>query len=383
MSIRIHHILFALTFPGTILYYVAISQHAFPPISAGFFGLMCILSLTLALPLYAGETLKTGKIQIIDSAFFFFLGAFALIVIWHGVQSADNSLMSWHLASIAQSIAVFVLCKKTFSTKENGSTLITIFWLAASACILIFSENGRFALRSMVTDVGIIPSYQTFALCYMVTTTFVATRVHLRSLRYIVHLLALICLYVNSARSEFAGYMFFAAVFEFLSHKKKSTPIILAFITLGLAFLAITSEAVKLPESRITALADLQNDYSSNERDRMSGEGIKKIFDSPITGAYGQYEEGEYIHNIMSVWQETGLLGALFFMFILLTPALRGMADVLSGESSRLSLAGLSLILTTILLLIAGKYFTYLLVPTALALYSASKRKPIQSYKGV
>ncbi|UQB76813.1 O-antigen ligase domain-containing protein [Pseudomonas shirazica] len=378
MVIRISNVLFSLTFPGTILYYVAISQHIFPPMNLGFFGLMCTLSLLTILPLYIITTFSAGKIQPIDLAFFLFLGAFALIAVWHGAHTSDKSLMIWHLVSIAQSVAVFILCKKIFSNKENHSWIITASWVAASACILIFSKDGRLALREISNDVGTIPSYQTFAFCYMVTTIFVASKVNSRALRQTVHIAALTCLYVNSARSEFAGYLFFAALLEFLSYKSKSTPIILTLIMMSFAILAVTTEAVKLPESRITALADLQNDNSNNERDRISREGIEKIFENPIFGAYGQYEEGEYIHNIMSVWQETGLFGALFFIFLIITPALTGIANVFSEKSDHLSIVGLSLILTTILLLIAGKYFTYLLVPTALALCSVSKPKPTQ-----
>lgn len=378
MAIRISNILFSLTFPGTILYYVAISQHILPPINSGFFGLMCSLSLLTILPLYIVKTFRAGRIQSIDFAFFLFLSVFATIVVWHGAQAPEKSLMTWHLVSIAQSIAVFILCKETFSDKESNSWIITLSWIAASACIFIFSKDGRFALREISDEAGIIPSYQTFALCYMVTTVFIAIKAKLRLLRHTVHIIALACLYINSARSEFAGYIFFAALLEFLNYKNKSTPIILAFTILSLVLVAITTDAVKLPESRITALADLQNDNSSNERDRMSKEGIEKIFESPMSGAYGQYEEGGYIHNIMSVWQETGLLGALFFIALITIPALRGIADVISGKSDYRSAAGLSLILTTILLLVAGKYFTYLLVPTALALCSVSKLKPIK-----
>ncbi|CAI3797068.1 hypothetical protein GLGCALEP_01709 [Pseudomonas sp. MM221] len=377
MLIRIYNILFALTFPGTILYYVAISQHVLPPINAGFFGLMCTVSLLAILPIYTIDTIKTRRIQSIDLAFLLFLIAFALIAIWHGFQTADKSLMNWHLISIAQSIAVFILCKKVFSNRENESWIITLGWAMASASIILLSQDGRFALRDISDDVGIIPSYQTFAFCYMVATVFIAAKTNSRLLRNLVHITALTCLFINSARSEFAGYIFFVATLEFLSFKNKSTPIILAFTALSLILIAITTETVKLPESRITALADLKNDNSSNERDRMSKEGIDKILANPILGAYGEYEEGGYIHNIMSVWQETGLLGALFFIFLITTPALRGIADVLSVKSDHLSMVALSLILTAILLLIAGKYFTYLLVPTALALCSASRRKAL------
>ncbi|SFW63557.1 hypothetical protein SAMN03159439_03241 [Pseudomonas sp. NFACC04-2] len=375
MAIRISTMLFAITFPGTILYYVAVSKHLIPPISSGYFGLMCIVSLLLALPSYAYDALKTGRLQITDLSFFLFLLFFAMIVFWHGAQSSDKSLMSWHLVSIAQSVAVFLLCKRAFTNSDKISSVIAIGWLLASLCIMTVTVDGRFSLRETADDVGAIPSYQTFALCYMITSVFLAKTIDSRKLRYIVHSVSLICLYLNSARSEFAGYLFFLGVLEFLSYRNKSTPIIVASIVITISFVAIVTGSVKLPESRITALANLNSDNSSNERDRMAREGLDKIFNSPIIGAYGQYEEGGYIHNIMSVWQETGILGAIFFISILSAPTAMSIAKVLKRRSYHDTHVALSLLLTAILLLVAGKYFTYLLVPAALAVYSTTRNQ--------
>jgi O-antigen ligase len=157
--------------------------------------------------------------------------------------------------------------------------------------------------------------------------------------------------------------------------------VILATILLGLSFTAIITGVVELPESRITALADLKQDNSSNERDRMARDGMEKIFESPLTGAYGEYEEGGYIHNIMSVWQETGFLGALFFLFMLGVPVAKLISAIIAEQSSHKDNVAISILLTAILLLIAGKYFTYLLVPAALAAYSClnKNRYPLAS----
>ncbi len=381
MALNIPNALFALTFPGTILYYVAISMHVIPPIGAGYFGLMCVMSLLFLTPAYMAEALKTGKIPKTDFTFFAFILLFSVVVLWHGLQSSDKTLMTWHLVSIAQSLSVFLLCKPAFASSDKVSPVISIAWLLATISILTITIDGRFSLRETADDVGSIPSYQTFALCYMVTSIFMANTINHRKIRYAIHAVALVCLYLNSARSEFAGYIFFIGILEFLSYKNKSTPVILATIILGLSFTAIITGVVELPESRITALADLKQDNSSNERDRMARDGMEKIFESPLTGAYGEYEEGGYIHNIMSVWQETGFLGALFFLFMLGVPVAKLISAIIAEQSSHKDNVAISILLTAILLLIAGKYFTYLLVPAALAAYSClnKNRYPLAS----
>lgn len=379
MALNIPNAFFALTFPGTILYYVAISMHLIPPIGPGYFGLMCALSLMFLTPIYIAGALKTGTIPTTDFTFFSFLLFFGLVVFWHGIQSSDRFLMTWHLVSIAQSLSVFFLCKRALESSDRISPTISIGWILASICILTVTVDGRFSLRETTDDVGTIPSYQTFALCYMLTSMFIATTIKNRKFRYVLHVVALACLYINSARSEFAGYIFFIGILEFLSYKNKSTPLILASIIIGLSFTAIVTGIVELPESRITALADLNQDNSSNERDRMAREGIEKILDSPIFGAYGQYEEGGYIHNIMSVWQETGILGALFFFAMLLIPASKLAYQIIDGRSNHRTNVAISILLTAILLLVAGKYFTYLLVPAALAFYSSATREKLSA----
>lgn len=375
MAIQLPTALFALTFPGTILYYAAISTHVMPPIGTGFFGLMCAVSLLFLAPTYITKILRNGKIPTIDFSFIMFLVFFLTIVLWHGLHAPDKTVMTWHIVSIAQSMSVFLLCKSTLESSKQISPTIFTGWLLATICILTVTVDGRFSLREISDDAGTIPSYQTFALCYMLTSVVIANTITGRNSRYALHGVTIACLYTISARSEFVGYIFFIATLEFLSFKKKSTPIILASIVIGLSLIAIVAGMIELPESRITALADLEQDNSSNERDRIAREGMNKIFESPIFGAYGQYEEGRYIHNIMSAWQETGIIGMLFFFAMLGVPTAKLVSKIIRGGTSHNTNLAMSILLTTILLLVAGKYFTYLLVPAALAAYSAASKE--------
>ncbi|WP_156331349.1 O-antigen ligase domain-containing protein [Pseudomonas kilonensis] len=370
--LKISQYLFALLFPGTILYYVAVTSHIIPPLAGGYFGVICALSLLILFPLSVWDVLRRGRMELVEFSYTLFLFFFTAIVIWNGVFGG-SSVMAWHLVSVLQSLAVFTLCKRVFSHSVEGSRVIFLCWLAASICILTFTLDGRFILRGMADDVGQIPSYQTFALCYFIATVFIVRSATSRQLRMGVHIVALACLYINSARSEFAGYVFFALLLEFLSCRKKFTPIIIGAIVIGLSSIMLTTGGISIPESRVATLVNLQEDNSNNERDRMAREGMEKIFNSPIVGAYGEYEEGGYIHNVMSVWQETGIVGGVFFALLAFLPFIQGCVNYSFRGSTHQSNIAISLLATSILLLIVGKYFTYLMLPAALAIYASSK----------
>lgn len=366
-------LLFAMLFPGTILYYVALTYHLMPPLGVGYFGIICVVALLVLIPMRVIKVIQEGKIEVVEFFYFAFLVFFGLIVLWNGLANKAGT-MEWHLISILQSLAVYLLCKQVFFRTDGFVKALVICWLAASVCILSITVDGRFILRAMADDVGQIPSYQTFALCYFIASVFVVGCIRNRSLRIVVHVLALACLYVNSARSEFAGYVFFAGLLEFLSYRKKSIPVFIGVAFVGLCSVALMAGVVSIPESRIATLVDLKDDNSSNERDRMAQLGLHKIMESPVIGAYGDYEEGGYIHNVLSVWQETGFLGAIFFVLLIFSPLAAGILKLVYGRGAFESNIALSFLASTILLLIVGKYFTYLLLPAALAAYVASKR---------
>lgn len=371
-SLMVSQCLFALLFPGTILYYVAVTIHVIPPLVGGYFGAISALSLLMLFPLSVWDMLRRGRMELVEFSYMLFLLFFTAIVIWNGVFG-NSRFMVWHLVSVLQSLTVFILCKRVFSGGVEGSRIVLFCWLAASICILTFTVDGRFMLRGMADDVGQIPSYQTFALCYFIATAFIVRSAKNRQLRMGVHIIALACLYINSARSEFAGYVFFALLLEFLSYRKKTTPIIIGAIVIGLSSVMLATGDITIPESRVATLVNLQEDNSNNERGRMAREGMEKIFNSPIVGAYGEYEEGGYIHNVMSVWQETGIVGVIFFTLLAFLPLIQGCVSYSFRGSTHQSNIAISLLATSILLLIVGKYFTYLMFPAALAIYASSK----------
>ncbi|TYO83315.1 O-antigen ligase domain-containing protein [Pseudomonas sp. CK-NBRI-02] len=372
-TLNAQYLLFLLLFPGTILYYVAITSGVFPPLPAGYFGIVSAGALAMLFPMYAWAHIKTLRINATDLSYMLFLLYFLLIATINR-SSSDDYMFAWHLTAIAQSISVFLICKGVAGTYSRPRILLLFSWIIVSACMMYYTVGGRFSLREM-SDLNHIPSYQTFALCYFLLSFLIVYQTSKRWVRLPIILVSFACLYINGARSEFLGFVLFAAIFELLLSKNKAIPFIAAISIAMLSILVASSGIVELPESRITNLIDLQNDNSSRERERIASEGVERIMENPIFGDYGNYEKGEYIHNILSAWHDLGLAGFLFVIAIVGAPTLKLLIMISSGQRlSKQSLAIFALLVCSALLLFAGKYFTYLMIPAALGFYSSSQR---------
>lgn len=76
-------------------------------------------------------------------------------------------------------------------------------------------------------------------------------------------------------------------------------------------------------KSRHLQLFDYKESSSWKEREYMYQINVQKIFEHPLTGAYGSHfelGEGAYIHNILSAWQQFGILGFILYIIIIAMP---------------------------------------------------------------
>lgn len=367
------YILFIFICPGTILYYVAITSQIIPPVTGGYFGSSTAVALIVLIPTYLLTLLRTGQTQKTDIYYFGFLLYFASVALINLAHSSESATFTWHMIAIAQCVSIFLVCKGVIRAQKLPGKLLTLSWVVTSICMMSITVGGRFSLREISPNLAEIPSYQTFALCYFLLSFVMIVGTKSVAVRTVINVIAIICLYMNGARSEFVAYILFAAIYEFLCSRTKSLPVLAATVVVMSAIAIINSGAVELPESRIISLIDLENDKSSNERNKISSQGMERIFNSPLLGDYGNYPKGEYIHNILSVWHDLGLAGLVFMVLLILSPMIRLATAIISGvRQDRLVYASLAILLSATVLLIVGKYFTYLMIPAALGFYSSS-----------
>ncbi|NNA92153.1 hypothetical protein [Pseudomonas gessardii] len=365
-------IAFVLLFPGAFFYHVGTGIGYIPHVLGGYISYVgaAILSVFFANSLIT--TMKDRMVKKYDLSFYIFMiffgsiSAISYINGYHTENAQSNFLLFINL------LACFYIFKNINLTDKTFKKTITASTFLMSATILYLSSGGRFSIELLSETPESVASYQTFAIAYICPLALTIAKTESRFYRNAIFALGMVCLYLNSARSEFVGLVIFFLVFEASASKYRIITPVVAIALAALALVALVSIDPEMADNRITQLMDLSKDESSNVRDDISREGLEKILASPIIGDYGNYEPGYYIHNILSAWQELGIFGFAYFLYLLYSPTKRfAISALIYGDRSRGTALCLGMLATTIVLLIFGKYFAYPLVAVALGMASS------------
>lgn len=378
------HLSVFLLLPAFFFYQLFTSLGYMPAFAGGYFSVACIVLLMPLSLSYIFASAGGGSLPRADMAYFGFLFLFVFIVLINRAWGADAYLLEWHLLSALQMFCVYIAFKGISCSiyKNRYKYILTV--LVAAGSVIYLSKDGVFDPRSFSGASDSTVSYQGFALFLYVFSCLSVFTVKSRVSRGAIYLVLLYALYLNGARSEFAGFVFFITIFEVCKFKYKTVGLSLVALALLLVVSLFAFDAVEVKSNRVANLANLQEDNSSNVRNELSREGFEKILDSPLLGDYGNYEQGFYIHNVTSVWLDLGLLGFVYFMLLLLVPMARLFVQIfLKRKGSNLSCMVFSLLVSSFLLLVFGKYFTYLVAPAALGLYSGLRGRSVALRTGL
>ncbi|UHG99208.1 O-antigen ligase family protein [Pseudomonas sp. 7-41] len=363
---------FVLLFPGAFFYHVGTGIGYIPHVLGGYISFVGAVLLSVFLVNSVITTTKEMTIKKHDLLFYAFIFLFGLV-------SAISYINEYHTENAQSNFLLFInmlVCFHIFKniniTDETFKKTITASTLLMSATILYLSSGGRFSIELLSETPESVASYQTFAIAYICPLALTIGKAKSRLCRNAIFALGMICLYLNSARSEFVGFVILFLVFEASASKYRIITPVAAIALAAIALVALVSIDPEIADNRITQLMDLSKDESSNVRDEISREGFEKILASPIIGDYGNYEPGYYIHNILSAWQELGIFGFLYFLFLLYSPTKRfAVSALVYGDRSHGTALCLGMLAATIVLLIFGKYFAYPLVAVALGMASS------------
>lgn len=361
--------------PVFFVYQVSIAAGLIPAFAGGYFSAACFVILPVTALSYLVCQLKSGIIQGSDLLYFTFLGYFAFVVILNFLSGADQYLLEWHLISAVQMLSIYLAFNGIALGLDRNRKKYIFTTITLCTLVIALSSNGVFNPREMSENQESLVSYQGFALSLFLMSCLSIGATRTTIARLGLYLLFASALYLNGARSEFAGFLIFSTLFEFFRSHNRSLGLlsICAFSTI--IILTIAFELVEIPSNRVTNLLNLESDNSSNIRDEISREGLLKIMDNPFIGSYGSYEKGYYIHNILSSWQDLGIIGFLLFLATIFTPiAILTIKVMRRRNNNRADCMILAMLSSCLILLIFGKYFTYLVAPACLGLYSAIRR---------
>lgn len=368
-------VFFLFLFPGSFFYHAAVGLDYIPPFLKGYISIVGLVGSLLLMIFKALGLLRGGAIEKKHIWFFVFIAIF-ILVSWYnfyfGVHSNNakiNLLLALNL------LACYLVFSNINSVGKDFKHCLVMAGAAMSAIIIFSSENGVFNLSSQSSNAPLVANYQTFALAYLPVMIVAIAKSTNRVWRYALFLVAVYSLYLNGARSEFVAMLIFFAVFEVsISNKRAIEVLRVAVFTV----VAVASIFIVIPqgvENRTSRLVDLSKDNSSNVRYHILQEGLDKISKSPLLGDYGNYEQGLYIHNVFSAWQDLGLFGFFYFCLMMSIPLYLFSRDsLIKRNTSRETALCLGMLVATSILLIFAKYFAYPLVAITLGMISRVER---------
>lgn len=365
-----------LLFPGAFFYHAAVGLNYIGPFFSGYIsivGSICALTLIIYSLL---STLTRMKINKRDVAFYAFMIFYSLTTIYHYIIGEQQENAHNNIILIINLLACYAIFKNINSTDDSYKNILISLSLAMSAIIIYHAEGGAFVLGTSVDSSVSVANYQTMALAYLPPTILSIAKSELKLTRYFLFIVSTYCLFLNGARSEFVAILIFFVAFEATLSKRKISA---AFIATAAAITTIASTLLLSSENddnRTVRLANLSEDNSSNVRDQILQDGLEKILNSPILGDYGNYEPGLYIHNILSAWQDLGIIGFVYFCLMIAIPTIYfARLSLLKRLNSRDVALCSGMLAATIILLLYGKYFAYPLVAITLGIVSSRDRQ--------
>lgn len=369
---KVSALLMLVLFCGTFFYHTALGIGLIPPYLGGY---VTIASAAVSIPMFAfmaNSLVRTGKLKIIDLLFFLFILGFSLISVYHYLIGEHLENVRDHALQITNMIACYLIFRCIDISDRSMKKLIIASTIAMSAVIVALSSGGRFYLKDSAPNPEIVANYQTFAIAYLCPLIVAISKIEKFKFRAILFTIGCICLYMNSSRSEFVQLIIFYIAFETCRSKYR---IVSPIITASLGAIAIAG-LIALDSgasgNRISNLLNLSEDKSSTVRNELTESGLDKILDSPFVGDYGNYEKGHYIHNILSAWQDLGILGFILYLVMFIIPITHLIiCTIIKQDRSRDFAAALSIMSSTLILLIFAKFFTYQLVGVSLGVYTS------------
>lgn len=365
---------FFLLFPGFFYYHTLLGTGTTGAFLGGYFSPVSLLYiLPLALVYYRRMRREPCRLSSIDLHYGLFNAYFVAVVVVNAAAGASLAIVAHHLAGILFMVITYFL----FALIDFGHRQFRLMALASlvamSAIVFTFSVNGVFFLGALgiAKDADSLATYQGFSRSYLMTILPVLAHSRSLLLRLILYAGGAATLFVNTARSEFAGLLFAIPIIEFYYSRHKLVFVGLAVLATMLVTAHMDEIVAALPDNRVLELLDLSQSTSANKRHHLTLYAKQTIAAHPLLGDYASYKLGYYSHNVLSAWVDLGLFGFVYLLAITAVPAVpMFFKEYFAGLRRPEFTHGFALACVTVLLLISSHYFTDMLIGATLGAYS-------------
>jgi hypothetical protein len=365
---------FFLLFPGFFYYHTLLGTGTTGAFLGGYFS---PVSLAYVLPLivlyYRRVRRDPRRLSSIDLHYGLFNAYFIAVVVVNAAAGASLAIVAHHIAGMLFMANTFFM----FALIDFDHRQFRLMGLASlavmSAIVFTFSVNGVFFLGALgiAKDADSLATYQGFSRSYLITILPVVTHTRSLALRLVLYASGAATLFVNTARSEFAGLLFAIPIIEFYYSRHKLIFVGVAVLATLLVSAHMDDIIAALPDNRVLELLDLSQSTSANKRHHLTLYAQQTIAAHPLLGDYASYKLGYYSHNVLSAWVDLGLFGFVYLLAITALPAVpMFFKEYFAGRRRPEFIHGFTLACVTVLLLISSHYFTDMLIGATLGAYA-------------
>ena len=363
---------FLILFPGNFLYHTLVNAEVIAPVLGRYLGLV---TTSLAIPLLAsyGVFIRGDQQRVLryDYAFAAFTSYLVLITALNFSLGAQPLIVFSHLASVNYFIVFYLLFRSLNFTTKRFQVINSFSFLLMSGTVISLTQNGVFLLiLNHATKEH--ASYQFIAVIFILTAVLILSLQSSITKRIFIYLLTAIVLFLNGARTEFFSFCLLAMVLESLKIRHKRVLTVALLASFSGVYLIIQSIKHLLPDNRVIRLILASHgDGSARSRALLNQNAWTTILDNPFLGDYGNYEQGGYAHNLLSIWVDFGFFGLLFYLCLLFFATISIIRSASATETFRhYRDVSICLIIVCWFSLALAKSFDYLLVPAALGMFA-------------
>lgn len=328
----------------------------------------------LLLPKKIKSFYKANKFYFIANFIYIYWGfLYSFFFFSFSSEAYANAAFMQSFVSLFYLIAYIILGYYIFQIQWPKPLVLLLFFIffLLSLFEINFSSTIPVSLYDIYGDFSeIIPNYQLVSLSILFLSILVYNSdIKLKKTFF---LLILTMVFLTGGRSEFLGIViaitFFISLSAITSLTKRLsikkiifTSSILAICISFLSIYIYLYSNIEILNNRNFQIFDLKNASSWQEREYILKQNIKIIFDSPIIGSFGshfQINEGAYIHNILSVWQQYGLVSFILYFFLLAYPLLN-LTYIYFKTENKLLMPPIILSFYCLLLMLVSKSFIW------------------------
>jgi hypothetical protein len=365
---------FFLLFPGFFYYHTLLGIGTTGAFLGGYFSPVSIVfMLPLALIYHRRMRRDRRRLSGIDLHYGVFIAYFVAVVIVNAVAGANPAIVVNHLVCILFMVNAFIMFSFIDFGNRQFRAMAFVGLAAMSAIAFTFSVNGVFYLGALgiAQDANSLATYQGFARSYLMTILPLVTYTRSLPLRLLMYAIGAATLFVNTARSEFAGFLFAIPIIEFYFSRHKMVFLMVTGLIAMMLAMHMDEIVASLPDNRILELLDLSQSTSANKRHHLTVYARQTIAAHPLLGDYASYAPGFYSHNVLSAWVDLGLFGFVYLLALTAIPAVpMFFKEYLAGRRRPEFIHAFALASVTLLLLISSHAFSDMLIGATLGAYS-------------